>query len=142
MKKSFRAISANSSISPSTKPREERTGNWSSAKIFRTALTQRDPSFVPSCGTPIASATRSIFAGTIFASRVSVSTSTSPIVKPCGTCLSPPIAWPKECSAVQSEIFIVSPAIMLPAAIPARADLSVPSLKAATRAGVIIRTAS
>ena len=64
------------------------------------------------------------------------------MVSPCGTCLSPPIAWPNECSAVQSEIFMVNPAIMEPAAIFARATLSLPSLYAATIAGVIKRTAS
>ena len=85
---------------------------------------------------------RSIFSGTTRASRVRVSTRTKPIVKPCGTCFSPPIAWPSECSAVQSEIFMVKPAIIDPAAIAARASLLLPSLYAAVRAGVIRRTAS
>ena len=75
----------------------------------------------------MASATRSSCSGTCWASRSRVSASTRPIVRPWGTCLTPPMAWPSECSAVQSEMFIVRPAIMLPQAMSERAAASVPS---------------
>ena len=52
------------------------------------------------------------------------------------------MACPRECSAVQSEMFIVRPAIMLPQDIADRAAASAPSRYAATSPGVIIRIAS
>ena len=64
-------------------------------------------------------------------SRSSVSTRTRPMVRPCGAWNRPPIAWASECSAVQSEMFIVSPAIRLPHAISDRAAASWPSATAA-----------
>ena len=52
------------------------------------------------------------------------------------------MAWPSECSAVQSEMFMVRPAIIEPAAMSARAAASVPSLVATTSERPIIRIAS
>ena len=49
------------------------------------------------------------------------------MVRPWGTCFTPPMAWPSECSAVQSEMFMASPAIIDPHDMPERAPGSVPS---------------
>ena len=75
----------------------------------------------------MASATRSSSSGTWARSRSRVSASTRPMVRPWGTCVTPPMAWPSECSAVQSEMFMARPAIIDPHDMAERAAASVPS---------------
>ncbi len=64
------------------------------------------------------------------------------MVSPCGTWNIPPIACPSECSAVQSAMFMVRPAMRLPQAMSARASASAPSRNAATSEPPMSRIAS
>ena len=71
-----------------------------------TARTARDPSPDPSCGSRQRVGDPLERSGTYRRSRSIVSARTSAIVRPCGSPNMPPMAWPSECSAPQSEMFM------------------------------------
>ena len=133
------ALSTSAGMSSSVTPTSRSVGKARSARTRWTARTAREPSDVPSAGSPSASATRSRRSAQSARDTSSVSATTSPIVRPCGRCLTLPSACPRAWSAAQSERFMASPAVRLAHERRRRASASDPSSTAcAERVGDVV----